>query len=71
MTYYTVELYKYTKQNYSKDEWEGLKDWGSELTAPACEISNIIYCNSCRKCGTQYVGETGRKARNRLNIFTA
>jgi hypothetical protein len=31
-----------------------------------CEISNIIYCINCTTCGTQYVGETGTKARNRL-----
>jgi tripartite motif-containing protein 2/3 len=32
----------------------------------SCEITNIIYLISCGKCGLQYVGETGRRARDRL-----
>jgi hypothetical protein len=32
----------------------------------SCEITNIIYLISCAKCGLQYVGETGRRARDRL-----
>jgi hypothetical protein len=31
-----------------------------------CEISNVIYCITCKKCNLQYVGETGRPIRNRI-----
>jgi hypothetical protein len=27
----------------------------------SCEMSNVIYLITCKKCGIQYVGETGRK----------
>jgi hypothetical protein len=32
----------------------------------SCEITNIIFLISCSKCGLQYVGETGRRAQDRL-----
>jgi hypothetical protein len=32
----------------------------------SCEINNIIYIITCKKCSIQYVGETGRRARDRL-----
>ena len=32
-----------------------------------CNSSNIIYLIECRQCGKQYVGETGRTLRDRLN----
>lgn len=31
-----------------------------------CHSSNIIYLLTCRKCGMQYVGETGRKLKERV-----
>ena len=32
-----------------------------------CGTENIIYLITCRKCGIQYVGETGQSLRKRLN----
>ena len=32
-----------------------------------CGTENIIYLITCRKCGIQYVGETGQSSRKRLN----
>ena len=32
-----------------------------------CGTVNIIYLVTCRKCGIQYVGETGQSLRKRLN----
>jgi hypothetical protein len=32
----------------------------------SCELSNLIYLITCKKCGIQYIGETGRKLRDRL-----
>ena len=32
-----------------------------------CNTRNIIYVVTCEKCGKQYVGETGRSLRDRLN----
>jgi hypothetical protein len=32
----------------------------------SCEMLNVIYLITCKKCGIQYVGETGRKLRERL-----
>ena len=32
-----------------------------------CGTDNIIYLVSCKKCGVQYVGETGQTLRKRLN----
>ena len=31
-----------------------------------CEMSNIVYCITCRKCKKQYIGETGRPFRHRI-----
>ena len=31
-----------------------------------CKKSNVIYLITCRSCKLQYVGETGRKVRNRM-----
>ena len=32
-----------------------------------CATENVIYLISCKRCGVQYVGETGQKLRNRFN----
>ena len=32
-----------------------------------CTTENIVYLITCRKCGIQYVGETGQKLRSRIN----
>ena len=32
-----------------------------------CTTENLIYLIMCRKCGIQYVGETGRGLKDRLN----
>ena len=32
-----------------------------------CDSENVIYLITCRKCGIQYVGETGQKLRSRVN----
>ena len=32
-----------------------------------CNSANIIYLISCKKCAMQYIGETGRRLRDRLN----
>ena len=32
-----------------------------------CATENVIYLITCKKCGIQYIGETGQKLRNRLN----
>ena len=34
---------------------------------PACKSSNAIYLNACRRCGLQYVGETGQPLHLRVN----
>ena len=33
----------------------------------SCETSNMIYLIQCRKCGLQYVEETGQPLHNRMN----
>ena len=33
----------------------------------SCKTSNIIYLIHCRRCGLQYVGETGQPLHNRMN----
>ena len=33
----------------------------------SCKSSNIIYLNTCRRCGQQYVGETGQPLHRRVN----
>jgi hypothetical protein len=33
----------------------------------SCETKNVIYCLNCTKCGKQYVGETKRSFRIRIN----
>ena len=33
----------------------------------SCKTSNIIYLIQCRRCGLQYVGETGQPLHNRMN----
>ena len=33
----------------------------------SCITENLIYLITCRKCHVQYVGETGRRLRDRLN----
>ena len=35
-----------------------------------CELSNLIYLISCKKCGLQYVGETKRPFRSRIYEHT-
>ena len=35
-----------------------------------CELSNLIYLITCKKCGLQYVGETKRPFRNRIYEHT-
>lgn len=32
-----------------------------------CKSSNIVYLITCKKCGIQYIGETGRPLRDRVN----
>jgi hypothetical protein len=32
----------------------------------SCELSNIIYCITCKICKLQYIGETGRPLRQRI-----
>lgn len=36
-------------------------------TSMNCNVSNVIYLITCKKCKIQYVGETGMKLKNRLN----
>ena len=31
-----------------------------------CQTRNVIYCITCKKCNMQYVGETGRVAKDRF-----
>ena len=33
----------------------------------SCKSSNIIYLITCRRCGQQYVGETGQPLHHRIN----
>ena len=35
--------------------------------AASCKSSNIIYQITCRRCGQQYVGETGQPLHRRIN----
>ena len=35
-----------------------------------CELSNLIYLITCKKCGLQYVGETKRPFRQRMYEHT-
>ena len=35
--------------------------------AASCKSSNIVYLISCRRCGHQYVGETGQQLHCRIN----
>ena len=35
--------------------------------AASCKSSNIIYLITCRRCGQQYVGETGQLLHRRIN----
>jgi hypothetical protein len=37
------------------------------VTKVTCESANVIYCINCKQCGKQYVGETKRKFRIRIN----
>ena len=41
------------------------------VVSPSCSVNcatdNVIYLISCKKCGIQYVGETGQTLRKRLN----
>ena len=57
--YYAVAGNK-IKSNESKQDFTlvGLMD---------CQTKNVIYCIGCTKCQIQYVGETGRSVRDRLN----
>ena len=32
----------------------------------SCQSSNLVYCMSCKKCGTQYVGQTKRRIMDRF-----
>jgi hypothetical protein len=32
----------------------------------SCELSNFIYCITCKVCKLQYIGETGRPFRQRI-----
>ena len=34
----------------------------------SCELSDIVYLITCRKCNKYYVGETGRAFRSRMYI---
>ena len=36
--------------------------------AASCKSSNIVYLITCRRCGQQYVGETGQPLHRRINI---
>ena len=36
--------------------------------AAFCKSSNIVYLITCRRCGQQYVGETGQPLHLRINI---
>lgn len=36
-------------------------------TPSTCKSSNVIYVIQCRKCGLQYVGETGQSLNQRMN----
>ena len=36
-------------------------------TAATCKTSNVIYLIQCKRCGQQYVGETGQALHCRLN----
>ena len=31
-----------------------------------CQTKNVIYCITCKKCKMQYIGETGRVAKERF-----
>ena len=33
----------------------------------SCKTSNVIYLIQCKRCGLQYVGETGQPLHNRMN----
>ena len=35
--------------------------------ATSCKSSNIVYIITCRRCGEQYVGETGQPLHYRIN----
>ena len=48
--------------NFKKKSFH-LKDLPKNIT---CELSNVIYLISCRKCHKQYVGETSRAFRKRM-----
>ena len=41
------------------------------VVSPSCYVNcatdNVVYLISCKKCGVQYVGETGQTLRKRLN----
>ena len=46
--------------------------WAQELTYhpkslhPACQSENVVYCITCRRCTSMYIGETGRRLRERF-----
>jgi hypothetical protein len=46
------------KQFYSK--------WAPKRNTISCELKNVIYCITCKKCKAQYIGETCRPIRQRI-----
>src|SRR5271165_4727247 len=38
------------------------------LSAMNCNVSNVVYLITCNICSIQYVGETGMRLRDRLNV---
>jgi hypothetical protein len=63
-----------TRSNLTKDEEEALKTFNSNHTketfemtdAYNCSTKGIMYLTSCTHCGKQYVGQTGRKLKDRI-----
>jgi hypothetical protein len=56
---------KATAQGHIKSHFT--KQTYRTVTKVTCETANVIYCLSCKQCGKQYVGETKRKFRIRIN----
>ena len=57
-----IKKIKSVQCNFTKKSFQ-LNDLPKNIS---CELSNVIYLISCRKCHKQYVGETSRAFRKRM-----
>jgi hypothetical protein len=48
------------REKHFFSKWKPREKWIS------CELKNVIYCITCKKCQAQYIGETGRPIRQRI-----